>query len=168
MNLAKRKADSFYREWLNADPQCGWGWITWSDCYQHTRTEFRDLKKSENLLREGLSITGVRNPGDIAERLADLCDEQGRHEEAIQFREKGKRTNARVQRTLSIHGGGHVLRKKTTVTFDGEGLPLDELSSLHDLHQAIPAQRAGSLQKIGRNDPCPCGSGKKFKKCCGA
>ncbi|MFB3917323.1 MAG: preprotein translocase subunit SecA [Terriglobales bacterium] len=26
--------------------------------------------------------------------------------------------------------------------------------------------RAG--QKIGRNDPCPCGSGKKYKKCCGA
>lgn len=23
-------------------------------------------------------------------------------------------------------------------------------------------------QKAGRNDPCPCGSGKKFKKCCGA
>ncbi len=22
--------------------------------------------------------------------------------------------------------------------------------------------------KAGRNDPCPCGSGKKFKKCCGA
>ncbi|WP_368860677.1 SEC-C metal-binding domain-containing protein [Bradyrhizobium sp. Arg816] len=20
--------------------------------------------------------------------------------------------------------------------------------------------------KVGRNDPCPCGSGKKFKKCC--
>jgi len=23
-------------------------------------------------------------------------------------------------------------------------------------------------QDIGRNDPCPCGSGKKYKKCCGA
>lgn len=22
--------------------------------------------------------------------------------------------------------------------------------------------------KVGRNDPCPCGSGKKYKKCCGA
>jgi uncharacterized protein len=22
--------------------------------------------------------------------------------------------------------------------------------------------------KVGRNDDCPCGSGKKFKKCCGA
>ncbi len=39
-------------------------------------------------------------------------------------------------------------------------------------YQAGPAQaeaprpvRAGA--KIGRNDPCPCGSGKKYKKCCG-
>lgn len=24
------------------------------------------------------------------------------------------------------------------------------------------------MNKINRNDPCPCGSGKKFKKCCGA
>lgn len=29
-----------------------------------------------------------------------------------------------------------------------------------------PLQRATA--KIGRNDPCPCGSGQKFKKCCGA
>jgi hypothetical protein len=25
-----------------------------------------------------------------------------------------------------------------------------------------------ALPKLGRNDPCPCGSGKKYKKCCGA
>jgi len=24
-----------------------------------------------------------------------------------------------------------------------------------------------SGEKVGRNDPCPCGSGKKYKKCCG-
>jgi len=24
----------------------------------------------------------------------------------------------------------------------------------------------GSAGKVGRNDPCPCGSGKKFKQCC--
>jgi uncharacterized protein len=28
-----------------------------------------------------------------------------------------------------------------------------------------PYQRAGP--KVGRNDPCPCGSGQKYKKCCG-
>ena len=31
-----------------------------------------------------------------------------------------------------------------------------------DLDHQMPAR-----PKIGRNDPCPCGSGKKFKKCCG-
>ena len=29
-----------------------------------------------------------------------------------------------------------------------------------------PYERAGP--KVGRNDPCPCGSGKKYKRCCGA
>ncbi|HXN41370.1 MAG TPA: preprotein translocase subunit SecA, partial [Myxococcaceae bacterium] len=34
-----------------------------------------------------------------------------------------------------------------------------------------PAQRQAVVRqgpKVGRNDPCPCGSGKKYKKCCGA
>lgn len=31
--------------------------------------------------------------------------------------------------------------------------------------KAMTVVREGA--KIGRNDPCPCGSGKKFKKCCG-
>lgn len=29
----------------------------------------------------------------------------------------------------------------------------------------VPKHRA---DRIGRSDPCPCGSGKKLKKCCGA
>jgi len=32
--------------------------------------------------------------------------------------------------------------------------------------KAQPVKREG--RKVGRNDPCPCGSGKKYKKCCGA
>lgn len=28
--------------------------------------------------------------------------------------------------------------------------------------------KASAAKKVGRNDPCPCGSGKKYKKCCGA
>jgi SEC-C motif-containing protein len=27
---------------------------------------------------------------------------------------------------------------------------------------------ATPTERVGRNDPCPCGSGKKYKKCCGA
>lgn len=35
-----------------------------------------------------------------------------------------------------------------------------------DMLKAKPAEREGP--KVGRNEPCPCGSGKKFKKCHGA
>ena len=39
-------------------------------------------------------------------------------------------------------------------------LPLREAA-----HEREMSQRLGT--KVGRNEPCPCGSGKKFKKCCG-
>ncbi|WP_144111303.1 UPF0149 family protein [Paraburkholderia sp. BCC1886] len=38
--------------------------------------------------------------------------------------------------------------------------------------EEVDEQMPGTIEradpKVGRNDPCPCGSGKKFKKCCGA
>jgi hypothetical protein len=47
--------------------------------------------------------------------------------------------------------------------FSGEDA-VAELPALADfeVQQPIP----NPLRKVGRNDPCPCGSGKKFKKCC--
>jgi len=34
------------------------------------------------------------------------------------------------------------------------------------LHPKPPGPSKPSTKPVGRNDPCPCGSGKKFKKCC--
>ena len=39
-------------------------------------------------------------------------------------------------------------------------------SSARNAKPLTPAQRRA--EKVGPNDPCPCGSGKKYKKCCGA
>ena len=48
--------------------------------------------------------------------------------------------------------------------------PADTLSFLADLHPMLRTPRAPIqiAPKQGRNDPCACGSGKKFKRCCGA
>ena len=59
-------------------------------------------------------------------------------------------------------------------------LPLEqddpELADLLKWYCNLPAhirKRMGGLEtveappKVGRNDPCPCGSGLKYKKCCG-
>ncbi len=37
-----------------------------------------------------------------------------------------------------------------------------------DPEQRLPPPQPVRSTKVGRNEPCPCGSGKKFKKCCGA
>lgn len=34
--------------------------------------------------------------------------------------------------------------------------------------QVNPKGAPRQVEKVGRNDPCPCGSGQKYKKCCGA
>ena len=36
-----------------------------------------------------------------------------------------------------------------------------------DRHAIVTNKPAIKKTKVGRNDPCPCGSGKKYKKCCG-
>lgn len=36
-----------------------------------------------------------------------------------------------------------------------------------DGRAGVTAQTAAAASKVGRNDPCPCGSGKKYKHCCG-
>jgi preprotein translocase subunit SecA len=78
----------------------------------------------------------------------------------------GEQRTSTVLSSLSISSAGTVLRQKTKINFGGEGLSLSELSNvaatLRGTSPSVPARRP----KVGRNDPCPCGSGKKFKKCC--
>ncbi len=54
------------------------------------------------------------------------------------------------------------------------GVEPDNLEDLTDLHQLMRAEEKQAKEKprlppkISGNDYCPCRSGKKFKKCCGA
>ena len=105
------KAEALYRAWLAVDPCWGWGWIGWSDCYRFTRTEQADLSRCEQILREGFAISEVRDRADITDRLADVCEEQGRDEEAKEFRRQSRATTVEVSRTVS--SAGKVLRRKT-------------------------------------------------------
>mgnify|MGYP006306055905 CR=1 FL=1 len=41
----------------------------------------------------------------------------------------------------------------------------EDISDLELLQ--TPVKTVNVEKKVGRNDPCPCGSGKKYKKCCG-
>ena len=45
--------------------------------------------------------------------------------------------------------------------------PEDEVEPEADSAEPAAKSPKKSEAKVGRNDPCPCGSGKKYKNCCG-
>ena len=61
------------------------------------------------------------------------------------------------------------LQRTSSVKITGEGFE----DTLKDLDGQSPRKSGGittvvnNEPKVGRNDPCPCGSGKKYKNCCG-
>lgn len=48
------------------------------------------------------------------------------------------------------------------------GLEPDKPEDISDFEKSINPPTSIQSEKIGRNDPCSCGSGRKYKKCCGA
>ncbi|ETW97776.1 YchJ family protein [Candidatus Entotheonella palauensis] len=82
------------------------------------------------------------------------------------------------QRLEVLHSAGAGQAREGVVEFKAWYRKDGQLSALHERSRFVreglqwfyvdgqlnpPAQ----YQKIGRNAPCPCGSGKKYKKCCG-
>lgn len=47
------------------------------------------------------------------------------------------------------------------------GFEPDKPEDISDLEKMLNPPKPLISQKVGRNEPCPCGSGKKYKKCCG-
>jgi len=67
---------------------------------------------------------------------------------------------------------------KIAKQMEADGVDMNSASAMRKWAKAnqkrIREQEYGTVKPIvkdkepGRNDPCPCGSGKKYKKCCGA
>ena len=69
-------------------------------------------------------------------------------------------------------GSRHLMDRMGWVPF--KGTAVDALSTWHAFRADRPTGpptgggNRNAYRNVGRNDPCPCGSGKKYKKCCGA
>ncbi len=58
--------------------------------------------------------------------------------------------------------------RKQTVKITGEGLKQEGTPTIPNKSQNTPNTPIKNQgPQVGRNDPCPCGSGKKYKNCCG-
>ena len=158
-------AEGLFEAWLKDDPQWGWGWIGWSDLHGFPLDDTKpDWLKAEAILQRGLAVASVRHREHLKERLAEIYEQTGRTKETATLR----KPTAKARTTAEVVDED-LLRLRTTFDFGEEGLPLDELPKLA---AAMRSQHLDLIQpppkrKVGRNEPCPCGSGRKFKQCCG-
>ena len=145
------------------------------DANRELRREIEQRSRAEELLKRGYATPGVRNRQDIADRLAMLYRETGRDGEADALTAEARRTGrsnagVSVRRTIDlVDAGDHaVVRDTATATFEGEGFPLERMAEIvAALDAAGPSIALRRATKVARNAPCPCGSGQKYKKCCG-
>ncbi len=105
----------------------------------HVSTRPKDsINHNPELVWRGLEIIEVAGGGE--------CDSQGEVEFVARYTVSG-RPEALHERSRFVREAGQWFY------VDGEDLP--PLAAVSD-------------GKIARNGPCPCGSGKKYKKCCGS
>jgi hypothetical protein len=160
--------DRLFRDWLQEEPQWGSGWISWSDCHGlFAKAEHKDATRAEQILQQGLASPDVENRTGILERLQLLYEDTGRDSEAAGIRreiEQSRRANA-----ASVRFAPNLMQVKQARDVGEGGLPPEDMPNRAEASQSVRAAAGGSSaakQKVGRNDACPCGSGKKFKKCC--
>ncbi len=140
------KGEQLFRQWLQERPRWGWGWIHWADCYYlcaHGRE--KDPARAEQLLKQALAVPGVEDREEVLDRLKELYRETGRASEA-------KAVQAQIEQLSKPAPAKPIARPAPAPPRPRSIIP-----------EPAPARAPA---RVGRNDPCPCGSGKKYKKCC--
>ncbi len=120
--------------------------------------ELSDQKKEE-LYHSMMTIQGLVDPMEVMEYFDDMPDEVFQEAFAgldIEMEDREAQIQIFLLTSLPLaietfQEHARAVEKKRQRQFAGSGGP-------------IPIRSA----KIGRNDPCLCGSGKKYKKCCGS
>ena len=139
-----------------------------------TDEKWKDHLREMDDLKEGIGLRGYGQKDPLIEykregfqMFVDLLDEINRETLKTLFRipveEEMTRPGGRRPQQVSL-----VHQDATGMGFDvgGEASPIADTSTSAS-EGGPPRQRPVRVQKVGRNSPCPCGSGKKYKKCHG-
>lgn len=142
-------------------PRGDFGFSSWADAV--TALRFGDLK---DLARRHLPVRvpgkpAWLQPGTTFEDFqAMLADAEANPEKAVKDATLTP-FGSTIAELSTWHGYSEEFRRRRAES--NQRKILDLLKSTRPAVQAVPET---SHRHVGRNDPCPCGSGKKYKKCC--
>ena len=115
----------------------------------------------------GLRAYGQQNPvvlykelgGQMFDEMSDaICDDTARIMLCVVPKKDGDESSM-TRRVAVAH-----------ITGEGKAAVKDNFAQAQNAggDETLTNKPIRKAPKVGRNDPCPCGSGKKYKKCCGA
>ncbi|HEB94982.1 MAG TPA: hypothetical protein ENI96_00960 [Sedimenticola thiotaurini] len=107
--------------------------------HRHDHDEAATRRWAEESDWMGLEVVATKDGGE--------GDQQGEVEFIASYRDRGGMVRRHHERSRFQREGGR------WYFVDGRLVP--------------PKTAVHSGPRVGRNDPCPCGSGRKYKKCCG-
>jgi len=121
-------------------PGEAWIYITAAEAYERAGTP----DKSSEIFRQALDVVKDKTfRSDVYEHFIEFLKRTGDTAEAGKIEEQFRRESSDGKDTAKPVGKVVVSPQSVNTGTGGKG-----------------------KEKIGRNDPCPCGSGKKYKKCC--
>lgn len=113
------------------------------DVFGYSKDTLKGYQEVRNYIIYG---EGIKELGPILDRYNLIFDEEKQLQEFINL---------------------IMLAKNNTRIWENNGYTPSELHGiLSERNKNIVKFPTLQRQKVGRNDPCPCGSGKKYKKCC--
>lgn len=136
----KEEAFSYYEKWLAEDPQNSYG----INGFSWILLENGEAERAYKLVRK--ATWGISCYADnliLFMRAKQLAEYIGEHEESEWYQQQ---------------------LDKYEESFWNWEMDGDDIFDEFTAPKQIPVVKA---QKVYPNDPCPCGSGKKYKKCCG-
>jgi preprotein translocase subunit SecA len=119
---------------------------------QSIDTQWKDHLLGMDHLREGIGLRGYGQKDPIREYQKEGYEMFSALVERVKSDSIEKLCMVRVQKDEEIEE-----QRRNT----------EDFIMSHGTSGATPETVKREGKKVGRNDPCPCGSGKKYKKCCG-
>jgi preprotein translocase subunit SecA len=115
-------------------------------------THWKDHLLAMDYLKEGIGLRGY-----------------GQKDPLVEYKREGFDMFSAMMDRISSDVVSHLFRIQTVKEESAVARPIARPPQLQTNRNAGDGRQMVQREanKVGRNDPCPCGSGKKYKKCCG-
>jgi preprotein translocase subunit SecA len=124
-------------------------------------SHWKDHLLSMDYLKEGIGLRGYGQKNPLNEYKREGFEMFGRMVETVKSQVVSSLMRVRIVREDDVER----LEEERRRRHEQEQLRMNKAGGGEEKQPVQPVRRDG--EKVGRNANCPCGSGKKYKKCCG-